>query len=421
MPRQTPATIYRAAAIRDAVGTTARPGAVAVRSGRILAASHPDRLPRRLTQKAQWIDLPGALILPAMVNAHAHLDLTAVGPIEYTGDFGQWLGQVMATRQAGRGEVAESVRHGAAMSLDAGVGWVGDIAHKPEAVAARRTCRLPGVSYLEAFGIGTKQQEGIAQLDDALKDIPYDTPIHDLARGIVVGVSPHAPYSVGPGIYDHACDLSRNRAYRVCTHLAETREEIDFVRDNAGLFRELLERFGLWDDSITPTSKHPIDFFEPFLKHSRWLIAHANYIEDHHLDLLHRTDTSVVYCPIASEYFGHTGHRYRDMLDAGVNVCLGTDSMMCQSPDAVQPMSILPVMRRLFHRDGTDPQTLLEMATVNGMRAMELSEYDATLRRGAPALLAAVDIVADDPTDPLEQVLTGDAPMRMLELPRVEP
>lgn len=414
MSKQTPATIYRAAAIRDAVGTDARPGAVVVREGRVVAAGLPDRLPRRLTRDARWIDCPDALIMPALVNAHAHLDLTGLGPIDYADDFGDWLERVRRARGEMRDGIAESVLRGVAMSVDAGVGWVGDIAHKPEAIAARRTCRLPGVSYLEAFGLGKRQPEGIEQLDSALKSIPYDTEIPDLARGVVVGISPHAPYSAGAELFDHVCDLSRNRAYRVCTHLAETLEEIAFVRDNTGLFRDLLERFGLWDDSITPAGEHPIDWFEPFLRHSRWLIVHANYVEDHHLDLLHRTDTSVVYCPIASEYFGHTGHRYREMLDAGVNVCLGTDSILCQPPDETQPMGLLPAMRRLFQRDGTDAQTLLEMATVNGMRALELSEYDATLRRGAPALLTAVGIDPDDPTDPLEQMLRSDQPMRML-------
>ena len=76
----------------------------------------------------------------------------------------------------------------------------------------------------------------------------------------------------------------------------------------------------------------------------------------------------MAYCPIASAYFGHRGHRYRDMLDAGVNVCFGTDSILCQPPDEAEPLGILPQIRFLRRRDGVDSEVLLHMATLAGNR-----------------------------------------------------
>jgi cytosine/adenosine deaminase-related metal-dependent hydrolase len=97
------------------------------------------------------------------------------------------------------------------------------------------------------------------------------------------------------------------------------------------------------------------------------------------------------------------------MLAAGVNVCLGTDSILCQPPNEPQPLGILPQMRFLYRRDKTDPDVLLRMATVNGLRAMGLDENLATLQAGAPARLIAVKIDPHEATDPLVQVLLNDS------------
>src|SRR5690606_38178109 len=146
---------------------------------------------------------------------------------------------------------------------------------------------------------------------------------------------PHAPYSCGSRLYDAAADLGLPLA----THLAETIEEITFVRTGEGPFADLLRRIGVWDASITGCGLHPVDALAPALERGPWIAAHLNYIEARHIELLGRLGVSAAYCPRASEYFSHPAegeapHRYREMLAAGVNVALGTDSIVClDTPD----------------------------------------------------------------------------------------
>src|SRR5699024_10076230 len=154
---------------------------------------------------------------------------------------------------------------------------------------------------------------------------------------------------------------------------------------------------------------------EDELRRGRWLLAHCNYVDDHHIETLQRTGASVAYCPIASDYFGHRNHRYREMLDAAVNVCLGTDALMCQPAGAAQPLGIFGQMRYLYHRDKTDPYLLLRMATVNGMIALEFSENDATLKKRASAHFAVVRIDPSDSRDPLEQALLNNEPVESID------
>jgi cytosine/adenosine deaminase-related metal-dependent hydrolase len=416
--KSAPVTIYRAAAIRDAQGTEARPGAVAIKNGSVAAAGPVKKIPKRLAEHARIVDRPNDLILPAMVNAHAHLDLTTFGPVEYTGHFGSWLRGVMGSRPTQEPQIQQAVTRGLELSRQGGVGHIGDIAGSVAALRSR--CDVPpdlavaGVSFLECFGLGDQLPPAFEAFAASLADQPFEAPVARHTRGVMLGIGPHAPYSTGRGVYEAASKLSRQRIYRLTTHLAESPQELAFLADATGALAELIDELMPDHPAIKATGQHPIDWFWPHLKHARWLLAHCNYVEDEHIEILQRTGSSVVYCPIASAYFGlphHGEHRYRDMLDAGVNVCLGTDSILCQNPDADQPLGIMPQMRYLYRRDNTDPQTLLKMATTNGMLAMELSENDATLHKRAPATFAAVPIDPNDPTDPLIQALTNDNPV----------
>ncbi len=221
------------------------------------------------------------------------------------------------------------------------------------------------------------------------------------------GWQPHAPYSAGPALFRAAARSGRP----VSCHLAETREELEFVATGGGPFRALLQQMGKWSEAFAgfyDQGLSPVGWMEPHLREQPWLLAHCNYVSDEDIDLLAETRASVAYCPVASEYFGHVGHRYREMIDAGVNVCLGTDSIACQPSHQAQPLGMLPQMRRLYQRDRTDPALLLNMATTHGWRAIGLT---AELRR-----LARVTFDPLDHRPVLEQILTSDAAVEAVEL-----
>lgn len=408
--------LVRAAAVRDAAGTNLRPGGLLIQHQRILAVGHPDALAQR-NPHARNINLPDQLILPAFVNAHAHLDLTGMGTLPYTGRFTGWASQVMAYRatQTTR-DIHAAVLQGLQASHRAGVGWIGDIAGSPAALDAFRNAPAParGVAFLELFGIGSSEPRAIQNLD-ALSLNPRESETQNPTSHIppALGLQPHAPYSAGVALFLAAARLSQQHGLPLATHLAETLDELQFLRDGTGLYADLFKQLGRWDGSIKPSGLHPVDHLREPLLAARWLVAHCNYVEDSHIRQLAESHASVAYCPIASEYFGHVNHRYRDMLAAGVNVCLGTDSILCQPHDEPQPLGILPAMRRLYRRDHTPPETLLRMATINGLTALRLPPSLATFTSGLPGsanTLIATTINPADPVDPLIQMLTGNAP-----------
>jgi cytosine/adenosine deaminase-related metal-dependent hydrolase len=318
------------------------------------------------------------------------------------------------SRQRDPAWLADAAAHAAADCLDQGVTHVANIAHHPDLDAATRAAGLQGITFVELIG-------------HAPSPPASDRPAHALLRDVArhpsphLGLQPHAPYSAGPALYGTACRID----LPLTTHLAENPEELAFVASATGPFRDLLERIGKWHPAIASAyaaGQTPVQWMLPHLRRRPWLLAHANYLTDADLDALAalpprdddpRPPVSVAYCPIASDYFGHRDHRYRDLLAAGVNVCLGTDSIVCQPPpedshEKWQPYAMLNQMRHLHRRDATDPATLMRMATTHAATALGLTGLDFTRP------YASVPIDPDDPADPLTQALRTSAPLTPL-------
>lgn len=403
--------ILDASAIADAAGTVSRPGSIAVAGGRITAAGEPGKVRREVGDKTAIRNLAGRLILPALVNAHAHLDLTLIGPKPYPGGFLPWVEQhVVPGRPGTDAQVAAAVQQGAAMSHAAGVGVIGDIAVWPNDLAAAEALRrspLRGVSFVEMLG----RDEALEPRLTHMKQLAL---AHDEYDRVRVGLQPHAVFSTAPAVYQTSAELARDTGIAVTTHLAETRDELQFVARGTGPIREYCKRRNNWNESWLADygrGQSPVHWMKHYLQQAHWLVAHCNYVDDNDIELLAKTSASVAYCPVASEYFGHRRHRYREMIEAGINVCLGTDSILCQPDDQPQPMGIVPQMRHLYQRDRTDPRVLLKMATINGCHALDIDVPCATLQPGAPADLVSVPFDPADPTDALTQVLQNRYPV----------
>jgi cytosine/adenosine deaminase-related metal-dependent hydrolase len=120
------------------------------------------------------------------------------------------------------------------------------------------------------------------------------------------------------------------------------------------------------------------------------VLAHVNYVDDEDLAILARGRASVVYCPRTHAYFGHRPHRFAAMLARGINVAVGTDSA-ASSPD-------LDLMEdlRLVHRQRPDVavETLFEMATVRGARALGMGDRVGTIEAGKVADLCVFPVTS---------------------------
>lgn len=359
--------VIRAAAVADAAGTLLAPGVVVVEGDRVIAVGEPSQI--GVVADSTVDNLSDAIVIPALINAHAHLDLTHLGPQPYDGDFTRWVDLVRAGRARDDAAIAASVRQGVRLARAGGTAAVGDIAGARSTTPTRALVEsgLAGVSFLEVFGVGRTQAAAIDNMRSTAASMNADLTLRE--SGVRFGIQPHAPYSCGPDVYRAAAALG----LPLSTHLAETTQELEFVRTGTGPLAEMLKRIGVWDDSVGGFGSHPVEHIANLVGDRSVLAAHVNYAGDQQAATLARSRVTVAYCPRASAYFGHpTGHRYREWLSSGINVALGTDSILCL--DTADRISVLDEMCLLHRRDATDALTLLRMATINGAQALGLRE-----------------------------------------------
>lgn len=369
--------------------------------------------------------LPASVLLPGLVNAHAHLDLTDVGPQPFDSErgFAAWADMVRTSRPTSEDAIRSAVRRGIQLSLAGGVVAIGDIAGAPAGrptltpLQTLRDSPLWGVSFAEFFGIGRHYPATLERLPHLIETLAG---LNSPNATLKAGIQPHAPNTVDLRVYTLAVQLAAARGLPISTHLAESEEERRFVAEGTGPQRSLLEGLGIWDDSLLERVGRGLDAVEHLsavLAITPMLVAHVNDCDDRALETLAKTGTRVAYCPRASAYFGAERrfgpHRYREMLAAGIPVCLGTDSII-NLPETDR-ISVLDEMRFLYSRDRTDPHQLVRMATLHGASALGLDPQCFTFEAGSRlAGLIAVDVGGGVNASPLTSVLVSTIPPRLL-------
>ena len=340
-------------------------------------------------------ELGSVAVLPGLINAHTHLELTHLaGQLPRRRPMTQWLFALRSRRLRGQDQ-QQSVARGAASALAAGTTALADVCHNNQAWRALRGSPLRKICFAEVTGIGPLTDQAIPKLRKELAGVRRSDKLR-------FGIAPHAPYTVAESVYRQAIALARKRDMIVATHLAETEAERQFTLRGSGKFFEFLAHMGLIDSSVAIHGCTPLAFAHRVgLFDGPCILAHANFIDNEEFQILRTSGASVVYCPRSNDFFGRSGHRYAEMIAAGVNVCLGTDSLASNVS-----LEMLEEMRRVRLDGKVDSFTILRMATLNGARAMRWDDEIGSLTPGKQADWVSVE-VPPDVTNPAEAILTS--------------
>jgi cytosine/adenosine deaminase-related metal-dependent hydrolase len=391
----------RARWVFPVAGPPLQDAAVTIFQGRIIAVGSPPR-------DVPIEDLGQTAIVPGLVNAHTHLEFSDLAaPIGRQGmGLVEWLGKVVRHRANAPVLGRWCVEQGLQESLRNGVTTIGEIAQPG----------LPNDAYLASPCDGTLFLELIAPGRDRVEAALEAAEKHNNRLGRwQPGLSPHAPYTVHPELLVRAAALSVKHELPLAMHLAESREEIDFLRDGRGPLRELLESRGVWDPTARPRGARPLDSLRVLAQAHRALVVHGNYLDDEEIEYLGRAACAhgrrgrmaVVYCPRTHAWFGHARYPLEKLLAAGAIVALGTDSR-ASSPD----LSLLAEMRQVAREfPALGRATVLELGTLGPARALGLDSRIGTLEPGKWANLAVIALPQGAAADPHELLLDGAGPV----------
>lgn len=350
------------------------------------------------TQSASaTIDLGNAILLPGLVNAHTHLEFSRCRePLQPALPFPAWIRAVIHNRHQQSGGQDSAIVEGCRESLAAGVVAVGEIATSEASARVLPESGLGGVVFREMIGLSEAARHGqLAILRDHLRT-------SSAGGRCRMGISPHAPYSVHPDLFDDLVRLAGESGASVAMHLAETEDELQLLKNGTGRFRHLLEELGVWNRDAFSASRSIDDFLEPLSRLRRVLVVHGNYLSPGAIRFLAEHDNmTLVVCPRTHAFFRHPPHPWPRLLQLGGKVALGTDSR-ASNPD----LSLWSEVR-LLHRQypQTDPNELLKMATVNGASALGLDTGAGRIIAGGPAEFLVAH-VGQDFTDPWQALLS---------------
>jgi cytosine/adenosine deaminase-related metal-dependent hydrolase len=341
-------------------------------------------------------DLDGCALLPALVNGHAHLELSCLPVPRFGADFVSWLsGVIDAKRHADARQWGEAVDAGATECLHGGQGVVADVVSLVGAAAAYPSSGPRVLAFPEVIA---PRPDGLHSGLERAREVAAAVGQGDGAG--VYGFAPHAPYTVCGEGYDRCEDLTGSRDWRWMTHLAESRDEVEFCVHGTGAIRERLYA-QLVAEPPDPPGCHPLDWFarEGWLSR-RSILVHGVHLSSSHLEAILAAGAGIVLCPRSNRNLGVGIAGGRALLDAGIAVGLGTDSVL-----SAGSLDLWQDVVAAVEDYGWSPQEAVRAATLGSARVLGIDGEVGRLDSGLRADLVAVSVVPG--ADPWEAVLSA--------------
>lgn len=369
-------------------------GAVVVERDAIRAVGKIDEIVAQFPD-APRDDFGEAVLLPGFVNAHAHLEITAMrgylDSVEH--DFPAWLLKLNRTRAEilTDDDVKTAARFGALEAARAGVTCLGDIGRFGAAgFEALKANHLRGVIFQEteftpdnrtADEAFEKLKEKFLQLKDTETDL------------VTVGISPHSPYTVSRRLFERIADYAIASDVKISTHAAESVQESVLLEKGEGFFIGLYEKFGFeWEIPFCS----PVEFLEKTgILQTHPVLAHCVKVSDADIDLIKRNEAAVAHCPKSNAKFGHGAAPLEKFLDAHVNLGFGSDSVASNnSCDILEEarFAVLTARNLETKKRFIAPVEALHAATLGGAAALGLDRETGSLEAGKQADIIAVSL-----------------------------
>ena len=410
--------IYSARWVLPIVAPPIKDGAVAIEGSIILAVSARADIVKRFPD-AIINDFGEAAILPGLVNAHSHLELTAMrGFLEaQENDFFAWLRKLTIARMAMTPEdLFVSATCGAIEAARAGITCVGDSSSAAtESMKALKRVGLRGVVYQESFGPDPNlADENVAKLQAQLSSMrKVET---DFVRA---GVSPHAPYTVSAPQLELISRLAIDQHFPLMMHAAESAAEELLMLEGRGTFADGLQSRNIeWNAPGISTIKY---LKRHGVLETRPLLAHCINVDEEDLDLIKGANAGVAHCPKSNAKLRHGHAPFASFIAHGINVGLGSDSVASNNTcDIFEEARFATLMARVsearpsgrahvgdrlvkdLHSTVAFPQgrasdtvaaaDALFAATLGGARALGLDDRVGALKEGMQSDIAIISL-----------------------------
>ena len=380
---------YHASWVLPVASPPVRDGTVVEQGGRIVYVG-----PRAGAPPADdEVDLGDAMLMPGLVNAHCHLELTAMRGFLDGLAFRDWIVRLVSAKRAvlTAEMVLDAARLGVDEGLTHGVTTFADTGDTGAGFDAMLERGARGICYREVFGPDPAQcDDTIAALDGRVAEM-----LSRATELVAVGVSPHAPYTVSDALFRATSSLARARGLPLAVHIAESDAESALVTRGDGAFAGALRARGI---DVAPRARTPVALLDSLgVLDERTLLIHCVRVDEEDIGAIARHRAAVAHCPASNAKLGHGIAPLTSLLAAGIRVGIGTDSVASNDRmdllDEARLATLFATAREGRH-DALSAPRALELATLGGARALGLDAEIGTLEVGKAADLSAFAIPA---------------------------
>ena len=366
-------------------------GAIVVEGQQIVSVGNRASLVAQFPE-ATIVDLGESAIIPGLVNAHSHLELTAMrGFLENEStDFFAWLKKLTRARldRMTPDDLYTSAAWGACEAARAGITCVADASDAAlGSLNALREVGLRGIVFQESFGPDPQlARENFEKLKTKIAGLRQrETSL------VKCGVSPHAPYTVCGTQLEMISNFALEEKLPLMMHAAETAMEVSLLLQGQGAFAD-----GLRDRGIVwrAPGVSPIQYLHDCgVLETRPLLAHCIQVDDADLEVIKQTETQVAHCPKSNAKLGHGVAPFRKMIEKGIAVGLGSDSVASNNTcDLLEEARFALLLARSGGSCNLTCDDVLNAATSGGARSLGLAGQIGELKEGLQADFAAVSL-----------------------------
>ncbi len=308
-------------------------------------------------------DLGDAVVMPGLVNAHCHLDYTRfAGHLAPPRRFTDWLQGVLGLKAGWSfSEFADSWLVGAGQLLRSGCTSVMDFEAVPELlpeVWLGTPLRVRSAMEITGVRSGRNPEEIVEEVIGRFERL------QPLPIGKAVALAPHAPYSTRAELLRLSAVAARELGMWISCHVSESVDEFEMFASAGGpMFQWLKNQRNMSDCGKGSPVRHVA---EQGLLGKRTLLVHVNHLGVGDVETVAKSGSGIVHCPRSHDYFGHVPFEYRRLVDAGIPVALGTDSLLSvrKVGGAMPRLSLFDEMQSFLRvHPGVAPSEVLRMVT----------------------------------------------------------
>lgn len=348
-------------------------GAILVEGEKIADLGESKELEKKYAKaEKQVIDGRGQVVIPGLINAHTHAAMSLLRGFADDMPLKEWLEQKIWPAEAKMSphDIYSGTKAACEEMLAGGTTVFNNMYWQPqEEIKAVQESGLRdwvGLTALDTNGMDI----GPARIAET-----YDNLKNKVSDKIILTLTPHSIYTVTRETLIWSKKFADDNGLLLHIHLSETEEEIrNCLKQHNCRPVEYLEKIGFLGDNV--------------------IAAHGCWLSDEEINILAKRGVSIAHCPVSNLKLVSGIMPLSKLIKAGVNVALGTDgSSSNNNLDMLEEMKFAALIHKWNEKNpaAADAQTVLDMATLNGAKALKIDGQTGSIDIGKQADIVIVN------------------------------